>query len=79
MPEPTKETLKTKRRVVGVVTTRPVNFFNISSDKLSETMRGLKLRWDGDKIVVTHADYPGQEKWLLPGGIAVVSWEAEGD
>jgi hypothetical protein len=66
-----------KRTVVSLVTTRPVNFFNISSDRLSKSMKGLNLRWDGERMVVTHEDYPKEEKWILPGGIAVIGWEVE--
>lgn len=59
-----------------------VQFFGVNGTQISATMDGLHLRWDpalcqAGVVVVTSDHYPGQEKWLMGGSIATLSWAAE--
>ncbi len=48
--------------------------FGLNCSTLSATMAGLHLEWNGDVVVVWHEAYAGQEKWIFPGNITVMSW-----
>ena len=55
--------------LISVRTTRDVQFFGVHGSQLSASMQGLHMSWNGDVVVVTHDSFPGQTKWLMPGGI----------
>mgnify|MGYP003385315752 CR=1 FL=1 len=60
-----------------VKTTEPVQFFGINGTQISSTMQGIKLVWDGDKVVVTSHSNPGEEKWIFPATIAFMGWKVD--
>ena len=49
-------------------------FFGIHGSQLASGMQGLHMSWNGDVVVVTSDNYPGQEKWVFPGNIASLTW-----
>lgn len=64
--------------LVSVRTLRDVQFFGLHGSQLSASMAGLHIHWNGDVVVVTHDSFPGQVKWLMPGGIEHLTFkEAE--
>jgi len=65
---------KPEKILTGVVLSKPVNFYNIFGDRVSNTMQGISLRWDGEKVIVKHEQWPNDEKWLMPGSITTMSW-----
>lgn len=66
------------QELVSVRTLQDVQFFGINGRQLSASMQGLHMSWNGDVVVVTHDSFPGQTKWLLPGGIEHLTFkEAE--
>ncbi len=65
------------KRIAGVRLNYDFIAWGINTSQLSEQMNGLKLVWNGDQLVVSHSAFPGQEKWVFPGGIKEMTWKAE--
>lgn len=51
--------------------------FGIFGKQLSSNMTGISLQWNGKAVIVTHAHRPGEEEWILPAGIAKLTWKKE--
>lgn len=71
-----QKSTKTKR-IVMVKTTEPVQFFNVGGTQIAASMGGISLTWNGDVVVVTSRDFPGEEKWIFPATIAFIGWKEE--
>ncbi len=69
------EAPKTKRVLTAVRTAYNVQFFGINTTQISATMSCLHLEWTGEHVKVTHDGFPGEEKWILPGGICEMTWK----
>ncbi len=70
-------TSKQERKLSAVRLAYDFIAFGINSSQLSDQMQGLHIRWNGSVVVVTSESFPGQEKWILPGGIKELTWKAE--
>lgn len=81
MPETMKEVLADKAKAVltSIKLYESANFFNIGGTQISSTMNNgrVHLRWNGEVVVVTSDDFPGEEKWIFPGTIAFASWSTK--
>lgn len=63
-------------RLTMVKTTKDMQFFGVNGSQLSETMPGLKLRWDinGGFVRVFHDNWPNEERWIFPANISHLAW-----
>lgn len=65
------------QRLVAVRLSYDFIAFGINCATLSDSMKGLHLRWDGYRIIVTHDEFPGQSKWIFPAACKEVTWKDE--
>ncbi len=72
-----KSATKNAKRLSAVRLNYDFVAFGVNSSQLSESMACMHLEWNGDHIRVTHDSFPGQEKWILPGGVKELTWKAE--
>lgn len=70
----TKAHAAPKKQIVTVKLLEGIQFFNVAGTQLSANMPGIHLHWNGEVVVVTHDSWPGQEKWVFPGGISYIGW-----
>ncbi len=68
---------KVTRKLERVRTTYDCIFWGINTSQVTAGMAGIHLEWTGDYVRVTSDYFPGEEKWILPGGIKELSWKAE--
>lgn len=63
----------------SVTMTENQTVFGMNTKQFSSTMEGLHLSWNGKAVIVTHDLVPGQEEWLLPAGIAKLTFKKEAE